>query len=216
MGSPLPLEQTLLFQVMPASPFEKNSLGWQLYQLQQRVGEWWELQTSRFVPNVPNASLPSWLKSPLLWTIAKIAFWVLLAWLLSWAALRIMRRLSPYFYGLRNQLSESADKARAQNSEVLIANWLQRSQKFQQQGNYREACLCLYRAMLQRLNDTGIAKDQPSRTDGEYLQLVQQLPQPQPYQTLLLTHQELSFSNAEASPSLFDECQQAYREIESS
>jgi hypothetical protein len=68
--------------------------------------------------------------------------------------------------------------------------------------------------MLQRLNDTGIVKDQPSRTDGEYLQLVQQLPQPQPYQTLLITHQELSFSNAEASPSLFDECQQAYREIE--
>jgi hypothetical protein len=115
---------------------------------------------------------------------------------------------------LRNQLSESADKARTQNSEVLIANWLQRSQKFQQQGNYREACLCLYKAMLQRLNDTGIVKDQPSRTDGEYLQLVQQLPQPQPYQTLLITHQKLCFSNAEASPSLFDECQQAYREIE--
>ncbi|HEY9905306.1 MAG TPA: DUF4129 domain-containing protein [Candidatus Sericytochromatia bacterium] len=201
---------------MSTSSFEKNSLGWQLYQLQQRIGEWWELQTSRFVPNLPNTSSPSWLKSPLLWTIAKVAFWLVLAFLLSWAALQIMRRLSPYFYGWRNQLHKSTDKARTPNSEASVTSWLQRSQKFQQQGNYREACLCLYMAMLQRLNDTGIAKDQASRTDGEYLQLVQQLPQPQPYQTLLMTHQELCFSNTEASRSLFDECQQAYREIEAS
>jgi hypothetical protein len=72
-------------------------------------------------------------------------------------------------------------------------------------------------AMLQRLNDTGIVQHEPSRTDGEYLQLlIQQLPQPRPYQTLLMTHQQLCFSNVEASPSLFEQCQQAYREIEAS
>ena len=202
---------------MPTDSFEKNSLGWQLGQLQQRFGEWWELQTSQFSPNRPEASVPSWLNSPILWLIAKAAFWLLLALLLSWAALQIVRLLNPYFYSLRNQLSQPDDKARETLvSELSVAEWLERSQKFQQQGNYQEACLCLYKAMLQRLNDAGIAPHQSSRTDGEYLQLIQQLPQPQPYQTLLMTHQQLCFSNAEASPSVFEQCQQAYREIEAS
>ena len=202
---------------MPTDSFEKNSLGWQLGQLQQRFGEWWELQTSQFSPNRPEASVPSWLTSPILWLIAKAAFWLVLALLLSWAALQIVRLLNPYFYSLRNQLSQPDDKARETLvSELSVAEWLERSQKFQQQGNYREACICLYKAMLQRLNDAGIAPHQSSRTDGEYLQLIQQLPQPQPYQTLLMTHQQLCFSNAEASPSVFEQCQQAYREIEAS
>ena len=202
---------------MPTDSFEKNSLGWQLGQLQQRFGEWWELQTSQFSPKRPEASVPSWLNSPILWLVARAAFWLLLALLLSWAALQIVRLLSPYFYSLRNQLSQPDDKARETLvSELSVAEWLERSQKFQQQGNYQEACLCLYKAMLQRLNDAGIAPHQSSRTDGEYLQLIQQLPQPQPYQTLLMTHQQLCFSNAEASPSVFEQCQQAYREIEAS
>jgi hypothetical protein len=200
---------------MPTGSFEKTSFGWQLSQLQQRVGEWWELQTSRFAPNLPDVSVPSWLDSPLMWTIAKAAFWVILALLLSWAALQIMRLLSPYFYTLTNQLSQPADRVtKTSDSELSVAKWLQRSQKFQQQGNYREACLCLYRAMLQRLNDTGLVPHQSSRTDGEYLQLIQQLPKPTPYQTLLVTHQELCFSNTEASRSVFDQCQEAYREID--
>ena len=202
---------------MPTGSFEKNSLSWQLGQLQQRLGEWWELQTSRLAPKLSEVSLPSWLDSPLVWLIAKLAFWALLAVLLSWVALRIMRLLSPYVYSLSNQLSQPTDRAtKTSNGELSVADWLQRSQKFQQQGNYHEACLCLYRAMLQRLNDTGIAQHQPSRTDGEYLQLVQQLPQPQPYQTLLMTHQQLCFSKVEASRSVFDQCQQAYQQIEAS
>jgi hypothetical protein len=199
---------------MSTSPFEKSNFGWQLGQIVQRMGEWWELQTSRFKPKIPNTSLPDWLNSPIFWTIVNAAFWVVLALLLSWTALQIMRRLSPYFYSLTNQIKQSADNTKLLDKDLSIARWLQQAQKFQQQGNYREACLCLYKAMLQRLNDSGVAPHQPSRTDGEYLQLVQQLPQSQPYQTLLMTHQELCFSNTEASPSLFEQCQQAYREIE--
>ncbi|HAA32284.1 MAG TPA: hypothetical protein DCE56_37000, partial [Cyanobacteria bacterium UBA8553] len=139
---------------MPAGSFEKNNWGWQLSQLQQRFGEWWELQTTRFSPDIPNMSLPSWLKSPLLWLVVKAAFWVLLAFLLCWVAVQIMRSLSPYFYSLRNQLNQSADKAtKTSASESSVAGWLQRSQKFQQQGHYREACRSLYMAMLQRLHD---------------------------------------------------------------
>ena len=199
---------------MSTSPFEKSNFGWQLGQIVQRMGEWWELQTSQFKPKIPNISLPDWLNYPIFWTIVNAAFWVVLALLLSWTALQIMRRLSPYFYSLTNQIKQSADNTKLLDKDLSIVRWLQQAQKSQQQGNYRDACLCLYKAMLQRLNDSGVAPHQPSRTDGEYLQLVQQLPQSQPYQTLLMTHQELCFSNTEASPSLFEQCQQAYREIE--
>ncbi|MEG3972103.1 MULTISPECIES: hypothetical protein [unclassified Microcoleus] len=59
------------------------------------------------------------------------------------------------------------------------------TQKLQQQGKYRQACRCLYMALLQRLNDAGTVVYQPRRTDGEYLQLIQQLPQPVSYETLI-------------------------------
>jgi hypothetical protein len=199
---------------MPAGSFEKNSLGWQLGQLGQRVGEWFELKTSQTLPDV---SRPSWWDSPILQAIAKAAFWITVSLLLAWIGWQTWRLLRPYIYTLTNQLSQQADKAtKTPTSELSVAGWLQRSQKFQQQGNYREACICLYMAMLQRLNDAGIAPHQPSRTDGEYLQLIQQLPKPSPYRTLLMTHEQLCFSNAEVSSSVFDQCQQAYREIEAS
>jgi hypothetical protein len=67
-------------------------------------------------------------------------------------------------------------------------------------------------ATLQRLHDSAIAPHQPSRTDGEYLQLVQQLPQSQSYQALIATHEQLCF-NAEIVPENFSQCQQAYQEI---
>jgi hypothetical protein len=200
---------------MPTDSFEKNNLGWQLSQLQQKIGEWWELQTSRFAPNVPNLSLPSWWDSPILQKLVKTAFWVILGLLLIWVGWQMWQRFHPYIYSLTNPLKQTADKgSRTPAQELSVATWLQRSQKLQQQGNYREACRCLYMAMLQRLNDSGLAPHHSSRTDGEYLQLVQQLSQPQPYQTLIMTHQRLCFSNAEVSSAVFEQCQQAYREIE--
>lgn len=199
---------------MSTGSFEKTNFGWQLGQRLQQMGEWWELQISRFQPTLPNASLPSWLSSPTLWKVVNVIFWIMLALLLSWIALQVMRRLSPYFYSFTNQLKDSTNQTKTSEQSLSIDRWLQQAQKFKQKGNYREACLCLYKAMLQRLNDSGIAPHQPSRTDGEYLQLVQQLPQAQPYQTLLITHQQLCFSNTEASSAMFEQCQQAYQEIE--
>lgn len=199
---------------MSTGSFEKTNFSWQLGQKLQQMGEWLELQTSRFQPTLPNVSLPSWLSSPLLWKIVNIIFWIMLALLVLWIVLQVMRRLSPYVYNLTNQFPNSIKQTKKSEQNLSIARWLQQAQKFQQKGNYREACLCLYKAMLQRLNDNGLAPHQPSRTDGEYLQLVQQLPQPQPYQTLLITHQQLCFSNTEASSAMFEQCQQAYQEIE--
>jgi hypothetical protein len=69
-------------------------------------------------------------------------------------------------------------------------------------------------AMLQKLNDSDIAPHQLSRTDGEYLHIIQQLPNFNPYQILLINHQKLLFGNEEATSNMWQECQQAYRQIE--
>lgn len=200
---------------MSKGSFEKDSLGWQLSQLLQQIGEWWELQTSRFSPDVPNASLPSWWNSPILQAIAKAAIWAIVIFLAIWVGWQLWRWLQPYVYSFTQQLNQPVKPVTNTPAKQLsVDSWLQRSQKFQQQGNYREACQCLYMAMLQRLNDKGIVLHEPSRTDGEYLKLVRHLPQPKPYQTLLTIHQRLCFSKAEASTSVFEKCQQAYRDIE--
>ncbi|HEY9669702.1 MAG TPA: DUF4129 domain-containing protein [Coleofasciculaceae cyanobacterium] len=197
---------------MSTGSFEKNSLGWQLGQLQQRVAEWIELKTAQSLPNV---SMPPWWESPILEAIAKTVFWVIVGLLVAFAGWLLWKLLRPYVYSLINPLNQPANKTtKTAASDLSAAAWLQRSQKFQQQGNYSEACRCLYMAMLQRLNDSGIAPHQLSRTDGEYLQLIQQLQKPQPYQTLLTTHQQQCFSNTEVTSSVFEQCQQAYREIE--
>lgn len=198
--------------------YEKDNLAWQLQQLQQKLGEWWEMQISQFTPDItnnPDFSWLSWLNSPIIGTIAKGIFWLILAFLLCWTVLQIWQRAEIYISFLRNKKSQLADRmTKASVTELSAAAWLARSQKLQQQGNYRDACLCLYMAMLQQLHDRGIVPHQPSRTDGEYWELLEQLPQPIPYQILLMTHQQLCFSNSEASSFLFEQCQSAYQEIE--
>ena len=200
---------------MSKGSFEKDSLGWQLSQMRQQIGEWWELQTSRFSPDVPNASLPSWWNSPILQAIAKAAIWALVIFLVIWVGWQLWRWLQPYVYSFTQQFNQPVTTAtKTPAKELSVDSWLQRSQKFQQQGNYREACQCLYMAMLQRLNDSGIAPHELSRTDGEYLKIVRHLPKPKPYQTLLTIHQRLCFSKAEASTSVFVMFLHSYEVIE--
>ncbi|HBE19815.1 MAG TPA: hypothetical protein DEG17_14265 [Cyanobacteria bacterium UBA11149] len=198
--------------------YEKDNLGWQFHQFQQKLGEWWEMQVSQFVPDKPNTpdfSWLSWLNSPIIGTIAKIIFWLIVAFLLIWTALQLLERAEIYVNFLRKQQSQLANRLKtASVKELSPAAWRARSQKLSQEGNYREACLCLYMGMLQQLHDRGIILHQLSRTDGEYGELVQDLPHPIPYQILLMTHQQLCFSNSEASSFLFQQCQEAYREIE--
>jgi len=69
-------------------------------------------------------------------------------------------------------------------------------------------------AMILRLNETQLIPDDRSRTDGEYTRLVAQLPLAENYQTLLQTHEELTFSQATISADRFQRCQRAYIAIE--
>ncbi len=91
---------------------------------------------------------------------------------------------------------------------------LERSQQLYCQGNYREACRCLYLAILQHLHDTKVIIHKPSRTDGEYLQLLRStVTSMQPYETLITTHEQSCFSDTEILSENYEQCRQAYREI---
>ncbi|GAC1466669.1 MAG: hypothetical protein NVS2B14_13350 [Chamaesiphon sp.] len=200
---------------MSAQAFEKTNLDWQVQQLQQQVEEWLELKLSQFKPNLPDISLPSWLRDLTLpsW-YPKAIFWIIAILLVTWLSWQIRQLWKHFFRSLPSLLRFLAQKpATRQVSQSKVSDWLRKSQEFYQQGNYREACRCLYKGMLQRLNDNGVAPHQPSRTDGEYLQLTQELPQGESYQTLLTTHERLCFGNAEISEQVFKHCQQAYQEI---
>jgi len=197
---------------MPTSDFQKTSWGWQFDQFQQQVGEWVELQLSRLKPSVPKGFLPD-IDAPWLGELLKAVAWLLLSLVIIWLSWQLWRQFNPVVYSWLSQTEKASITATTSLNELTVTEWLQRSQSYFRQGNYREACRCLYLGMLQRLNDTGIALNDPSRTDGEYLQLLQQLPRSQPYQTLITTHEQLYFGASEILPETFDRCRQAYREI---
>ncbi len=195
---------------MTKGEFERTSWSWQSAQFQKQVEEWIELQLSRFnsnLPNLPEWSLPKWATD-----LAKAIAVLLVGLLLIWLCWQLWKRLEPYLYSFISQGTASSVTTNQVN-QLSVEAWLKRSQAYFNQGNYREACRCLYMALLQRLHDKAIAPHQPSRTDREYLQLVQQLPQSRSYQTLIATHEQLYFGNAEILPETFEQCQQAYREI---
>ncbi|WP_375514382.1 DUF4129 domain-containing protein [uncultured Nostoc sp.] len=199
---------------MPTDTFEKTSWSWQLSQFQQQAGEWWEYQFYRFEQAMPE--LPSgWSISPRLGELLKFLFWLVLGLFIAWVGWRLWREFSPYVYSWLNRSGNLSDfRVKTRSSESSIALLLERSQEFYRQGNYREACRCVYLAMLQQLHQNAIAPHKLSRTDGEYLQLLRSSVTPiQPYETLITTHEQLCFGNAEILPDNYEQCRQAYREI---
>jgi hypothetical protein len=119
--------------------------------------------------------------------------------------------LDLWLTGVRRNNSKSTKTPESALSEKV---WLGRSQELYRQGNYREACRCIYFAMLHYLHAKGILPDKSSRTDGEYLQLLQSSGVPmQPYETLITTHEQICFRDTEIHRENYEQCQQAYREI---
>jgi hypothetical protein len=194
---------------------QKNSLPWQLDQLKQRFDEWIELQTIKLDNNLPEVDLFSWLNNYWVETIARFLFWIIIAFILGWLGFKTANFLEKYFQSLENKYNPTNIQQQNQQKSILsVHKWLTRSYNFQQQGNYRQAIWCLYMAMLQKLNDQGIAPHQGSRTDGEYLKIMGTLPNFSAYQTLFINHQNLLFANQEATLNMWKECQQAWEQID--
>ena len=198
---------------MSADAFEKTSWVWQGSQFQQQVGEWFEYQLSRFDWALPKFS-PQWSISPWMLKLLNFIFWLLLGLFLVWVGWRLWRELRPYFNSWLAGHNSTNSQAKTAENELSVTECLTRSQEFSRQGNYRQACRYLYFAMLQHLHGQGILPHKSSRTDGEYLQLLRMfVTSIQPYETLMTTHEQLCFGNAEISADNYEHCQQAYREI---
>lgn len=195
-------------QPVISGTFEKTSWDWQIQQLQQRMAEALERFFTRENQNGSqlNWEIPDWLQ--------KALFWLIAIGLILWASWQLYKLLQPYFSSYFRLNSLSAPLTPEPTVEPTASDWLKRSRHAQQQGNYREACRALYMATLQHLNDKDLIRQEPSRTDGEYLSLIQELSTSQPYQTLIHTHEQLCFSDSAISAELFDRCWAAYREIE--
>lgn len=196
---------------MASGTFEKTSVAWQIQQLQQRISEWLERIFARppdsNVPT-PNWQIPDWLQKGL--------FWFMVVALILWAGWQLYQLLQPYLSGYFHPGNLSPPLTTAPTTRLTASDWLKRSRQAQQQGNYREACRALYMATLQQLSDNSLICQEPSRTDGEYLHLIQEISASQPYRLLIQIHEQLCFSDTDISVEVFDRCWQAYREIEES
>ena len=193
---------------------ETNNLGWQLSQWQQRISEKWELMGTGLANNLADTTFPSWLNSPLVKAITHLLFWGMIAVSLIW----IIWKGQQWVRWYRRNIKSYSDRSTINNIPEItpdrsVDHWVSQAQQAQIQGNYQQACQCLYQAMLQQLHNQKIIPHQSSRTDGEYGKIIAIMSQPQPYQKLLRIHQELCFGNFSASISLVETCWQAYEEI---
>jgi hypothetical protein len=199
---------------MTTDAFEQTNWVWEFSLFQQQVGEWLEYQFSRFQKTLPELP-PGWSINPWLGELLNILFWLGLGLFVVWIGWRLWQEFNPYIYAWLNAMSNSPGfRTKADSRETSIALLLNQAQEFHQQYNYTEACRCVYLAMLQQLHEQAIARQQPSRTDGEYLQLLKSsVTLIQPYQTLITTHEQLCFSEHEMLAENYQQCWQAYQQI---
>ncbi|KST64331.1 DUF4129 domain-containing protein [Mastigocoleus testarum] len=197
------------------SGYEKSNWGWVLSQWQKQIGEWIQYQLQRFDRTLPNWS-PNWSISKNFVDFLGILYWIILGLFFIWVIWRLWREFSPYIYAwLADERFSPEQNGEKSTPDLSVESLISRSQSLYRQGNYSEACRCLYVAMLQKLHEKKILRHKSSRTDGEYLQLLQLSVTPmQPYETLITTHEQLCFNNAEIQAENYQQCQQAYREIE--
>ena len=196
---------------MSAGSFRQDGIGWRFNIIKQRLGEWLEYRLSRFDPDVD-------VETNLLWQIIKFCLWSILAVLLVWITWQLWLLLRRYWKRWQRQTNDySSYTPQPQAVRLSAADWIDRSQSARSEGNYRQAIFCLYQAMLQLLDEKGIMQTKKSLTDREYQRSLSQIQiSPlQPYELLLSTHQRLCFSNAEATQTMFEECRQAYQQIDS-
>ena len=197
---------------MFATVFKQDSISWKIKLLTQRIQESWEVFSSRTldnVPDIPQLNLDAeWIKQ-----LVKLLLWSLVAIVLVWLVWQLWLLFRPYWLQWRKQREQPSYLLNKQPTLQLSVNqWLERSQEYQKQRDYRQAIFCLYQAMIQELSDRQIIAFSASRTDREYWKLINnlELPKQQAYKLLLFTHEQLCFSQQEASQNLWQKCQQAY------
>jgi hypothetical protein len=189
------------------SDHRTNSLGWQIRQGFQRLGEWWEYQTSQW--DIETPALPDW---GWLEPLGRGLFWLFVAVLVLWITWLLYQAVRTF---LNRQQGTPVSTPSGPSEAVLrqAAQWWREAQNLAKQGDYTGACRALYMAGLIRLNDTETVPYLASRTDGEYLFCIGQQAAPRPYQLLIRTHERLTFGGATANEETYQRCRRAYQDI---
>lgn len=194
---------------MADATFTKTTPGWQFELLQRQFGEWIEFQLRGIrTPLFPQGRIPP--------QVLEILFWVLVIILSAWICWKLLPRLEALWLSIQQTPELQKTRSPSGQTDYSVAQWLQQAQELQQQGHYGAACRAFYMAMLQRLHDTKLILHNSGRSDGEYLALIQNLTQTASYQTLIQTHEQVCFGNAEITENSYLQCQQAYQEIDPS
>lgn len=201
---------------MSTVSFQENSPGWQFELGKQQLQEWWELKISEIEIEPPDLSI---FDSPLIRLGIKFILWSLITIILVWLTWQLWLILRPVINNWRRQQQQFK---RSQigfpnqiQAQLSPQEWLTKARQNYQEQNYRQGIFCLYQGILQYLSDREIINTLSSRTDGEYLKLIQQLNLKQflSYQLLFSTHEKLCFSDLFPSATLFDQCEHAYQVI---
>ncbi|MDJ0649329.1 MAG: hypothetical protein QNJ60_11545 [Xenococcaceae cyanobacterium MO_188.B19] len=199
---------------MSNASFQENSPGWQFELGKQKLQEWWELKISEIEIDSPDLSI---FDSPLIRLGIKFILWSLITIILVWLTWQLWLVLRPVINNWRRQQQQLKRSQIQFSSQIQLSpqEWLARGRQHYQEQNYRQGIFCLYQGILQYLSDREMINSLSSRTDGEYLKLIQQLNLKQllSYKLLFSTHEKLCFSDLFPSASLFNECEQAYQLI---
>ena len=201
----------MALQSLTSGSFQKDSWGWRWHKLSQRMGEWLDFQPSHGETEVPDSL------GALNWSwIAQIIGWVAIALLAIFLLWQLLKGLPGGRFQKFRKLSKDSSASTANHPKLSLSlnQWRSRSRQFQQQGNYRQACRCLYMAMLRQLHEKGMVSENPAFTDGDYRLAIANFPNPQPYTLLLQIHERHQFAHSEATLEDWQACQQAYRQIQ--
>ncbi len=196
--------------------FEKTNPAWEFRLWQQRTGEWIEGIISKWQP--PTIDTPDPKTNPIALPVVnwELIFWLISIGLVAWIIWTLYPIVLQYWTRRSNfprrTVSQPAIPVKTQSE------WLQVAQDAQRRGDYTQACRALYFAMLKRLQDQKILSADPSLTNGDYRQQLNQTlksrSKRQGYRTLIQAHDRISYNAEIYNSDQYAECDRAFRDIE--
>lgn len=193
-----------------ATEYRRTGPGWETQKLLRRISEnvdyFFQRNNQTMGDWLPDWQIPAWL--------LELVFWLITVGVSAWALWQLGRLVWPWVqrWGLGASAFVTVGTETPPPQES-VEEWVRRSRTAYQQGNYGEACRALYQAALQTLNDRALIRQQASRTDGEYLALLEPMPRSRSYQTLVQTHEQVCFGDRPITAETYEACWQAWQEI---
>jgi hypothetical protein len=175
------------------------------------------LRNLRWNTNGQGGEEPSWL-GQLIWGVAIVFFVIAVAALLYFIGRLVWLIFQNWRRGVRLSQGRQTELARP----GTVASWLEQAQQLQSSGDYAGACRALYMAFLIRLDEGQWLRQDPARTDREYLRRLDALwvlaKKPlqlrDAFYQILNTHEQIEFAGSPVSAENFQTCQQAYQQLE--